>query len=396
MTTLSSLSGAAGIAGIGQTEYSRFSGRSELQLAVEAISAALDDAGLTPKDVDGILKFTMDSNSEAQLIRTLGIPRLRLYGEIGYGGQAGPGLIGHAAAAIAAGHARVVVAFRALNERSGNRFGRADNRMPAQAGRYEARGDGTAAGEFTAPFGLLVPAHGAALAAHRYIHEYNISEEAFASVALVQRRYAARNPNAMMFRRELTMEDYLNGRYIAYPLRLFDCCLESDGAAAVVIVSKEMFRDVKPKVVAEVLSASQSFLRGAEAPDGAYKRDVTSSNAKVTADDLFGMAGLTPRDVDVAEFYEAFAHHVYAQLEGFGFCGPGEGPAFCQAGGTELDGAIPTNTHGGHLSEAYIHGMNHVVESVRQLRGTAVNQVEDAKVAIVSANGWSSVLLGKR
>ena len=396
MTAERTLSRAAGIVGIGQTEYSRRSGRSELQLAVESITTALSDAGLTTADVDGIVKFTDDSSSEAELIRTLGIPRLRFHAQVGYGGQAGPALVGHAAAAIAGGYARVVVAFRSLNERSGNRFGRADNRLPIQDGRYEARGEGTGSGEFTAPFGLLVPVHGAALAAHRYIHQYDISEEAFASVALVQRRYAQQNPNAMMYGQAMTFEDYQNSRLIAYPLRLFDCCLESDGAAAVVIVGTEMFGDVKSPVVAEVLGASQSYIRGTEAPDGAYKQDVTAGPAYETADDLFGMAGLRPDDVDVAEFYEAFAHHVYAQLEGFGFCGPGEGPPFAQAGETELTGSLPTNTHGGHLSEAYIHGMNHVLEAVRQIRGTAANQVENANVAIVSANGWSSVLLGKR
>lgn len=383
--------------GIGQTEFSRRSGRSELQLAAEAILAALGDAGLKPSDVDGIIKYRDDSSSEWDLIRALGIPRLRYHAQLAYGGQSGPGCVAQAAAAIEAGLATVVVVFRALNERSGERFGRADNRVPpADDGVIRAGGDSTFGSQYSAPFGLLAPVHGAALAAHRYIRDYNIPEDAFASVALQQRAYAQQNPNAMMFGRPMTLEDYLASRLIAWPLRVYDCCLETDGAAAVIVVGKERFGDVKPKVVAEILGGAQSLMRGAEAPDGAYKKDVTRGHAWETRDDVFGMAGLTQKDVDVAELYEAFAHHVYAALEGFGFCGPGEGPAFVQAGETKLTGSLPVNTHGGHMSEGYIHGMNHIVEGVRQIRGTAFNQVPDAEVALVSANGFSSILLGRR
>lgn len=371
----------AAIVGIGETDFSRDSGRSEIVLALEAIMAAIKDAGLSPKDIDGLLKFQVDSNSEAEIASCLGLERVRFYGEVGGAGTAGCGLIAHAAAAVAAGLANYVVVYRAMNGRSGRRYGRGEVTM---------RG-GVGPGAFTEPFGQLVPQQSLAMVARRHMHEYGTTSRQFGAVATALRAHANRNPRAIFYDTPLTLEDHQNSRYVVEPFRLFDCCLETDGACAVVVTSAERARDL-PHPPAFILSARQCQ-SGARSAQISYT-DVT---AKLIAPELFGAAGVTPNDIDVAEIYDHFSAMVILALEGYGFCGKGEGGPFVEAGNILWpNGKIPVNTAGGHLSEAYLHIMNHLNDGVRQLRGTATTQVEDAELVLVdSGNGAGALILGR-
>ncbi|BAU84708.1 lipid-transfer protein [Streptomyces laurentii] len=365
------LGGRAAIAGIGATEFSKDSGRSELTLAVEAVHAALDDAGLVPGDVDGLVTFTMDTSPEITVAQAAGIGELSFFSRVHYGGGAACATVQQAALAVAAGVAEVVVCYRAFNERSGRRFG-------SGVQHREPSAEGAALG-WPLPFGLLTPASWVAMTAQRYLHTYGLSPDAFGHVAVTDRRHAATNPAAYFFGRPITLADHAASRWIAEPLRLLDCCQETDGGQALVVTSTERARDLR-RPPAVVVSAAQGAARGQEAMTGFYRDALTGlPEMGVVARRLWRTSGLAPGDIDVAILYDHFTPYVLMQLEEFGFCGPGEGAGFVAAD------ALPLNTHGGQLGEAYLHGMNGIAEAVRQLRGTSVNQVPDADRALVTA-----------
>lgn len=362
----------AAIVGIGQTDFSKQSGRTELALAVDAITAAVEDAGLERHDIDGVVKFTSDTTSELALVSALGLKNLRYYGELGYGGSAHCAVIGHAAMAVTLGLADVVVCYRALNERSGTRLG--TNRTGAEAYGVNA---------FAEPFGMLSPAHRFAMFARRHMVEFGTTSEDFGRVAVAMREHAQRNPRAMMHGRPLTLADHQASRWIVDPLRLFDCCLESDGGVAVVVTSAERARNLR-----QAPCLIRAFAQGTGPdPEGiVFRPDLSVSEATHTAADLFGRAGLERGDVDVAQFYDHFSPFVLFALEAYGFCEPGEAAGFVRSGEISWPhGSLPVNTHGGNLSEAYMHGMGHVIEAVRQLRGTSTCQVADAEIALVGS-----------
>ncbi|MFH8258175.1 lipid-transfer protein [Streptomyces roseolus] len=365
------LGGRAAVAGIGATEFSKDSGRSELSLAVEAVRAALDDAGLAPGDVDGLVTFTMDTSPEITVAQAAGIGELTFFSRVHYGGGAACATVQQAALAVAAGVAEVVVCYRAFNERSGRRFG-------SGVQRREPSAEGAALG-WQLPFGLLTPASWVAMAAQRYLHVYGLTPEVFGHVAVTDRRYAANNPAAYFHGKPITLADHAASRWIAEPLRLLDCCQETDGGQAVVVTTAERARDLRhPPAV--VLAAAQGAGRRQEAMTSFYRDGLTGlPETGVVARQLWQTSGLRPADVDVAVLYDHFTPFVLMQLEEFGFCGPGEGGDFVAAG------ALPINTHGGQLGEAYLHGMNGIAEAVRQLRGTSVNQVPGAARALVTA-----------
>lgn len=392
---MNSLRDRAAIAGIGQTDFSRDSGRPESVLALQAVLAALDDAGLTPRDVDGFVRYSYDSTTEALLTTTLGVPRLGFYGEIGYGGYASAATVAHAAAAIAAGMATAVVCYRALNERSGVRFGRAERHLRASREGVLAPGDRTPMGAFSGPYGLLAPGQCMALWARRYMYEHGLAdaqfEEILGTIAVTQRAYANRNPDAMMRDRPLSLDDYRAGRVISSPFRVYDYCLESDGACAVVLTTAERARDLRQRPV-YVSGAVQSLSPRSE-PVPVYTSSLTQLAHRGMVDQLYRMAGVGPDDVDVASFYDATSIMVLFGLEDFGFAPRGKGGDFILAGGIGPGGRLPVNTSGGHLSEAYIHGMNHITEMVKQLRGTARSQVEGAEVGLVVSGGASALVL---
>jgi acetyl-CoA acetyltransferase len=371
--------GQSAVVGIGATEFSKESGRSELRLACEAVRAALDDCGLRPTDVDGLVTFTMDTNPEIDLARALGIPELTFFSRIHYGGGAACAVLHQAAMAVACGVADVVVAYRAFNERSGRRFGRGTQDRPVEP-TTDAVGR-----SWTTPYGLLTPAQQVAMFARRYLHEHGLTTEAFGRVAVSVREHAATNPHAWFYQRPITLEDHQSSRWITEPLRLLDCCQESDGAQALVITSVERARTL-PHPPAVVAAAAQGSSRDQHMMTSFYRDDlVTLPEMGLVGRQLYAQAGIGPDGVQAAVLYDHFTPFVLVQLEELGFCGRGEADAFVRDGHLRLGGQLPTNTHGGQLGEAYIHGMNGIAEAVRQVRGTAVNQVDGVEHVLVTA-----------
>ncbi|WP_329218932.1 lipid-transfer protein [Streptomyces sp. NBC_01485] len=367
-----SLGGRAAIVGVGATEFSKDSGRSELRLAVESVRAALADAGLAPADVDGLVTFTMDTNPEITVAQACGMGELSFFSRVHYGGGAACATVQQAALAVATGVAEVVVCYRAFNERSGRRFG-------SGVRHREPSAEGTALG-WSLPFGLLTPASWVAMAAQRYLYTFGMTpEEAFGPVAVTARRHAATNPAAYFHDRPITLADHAASRWIAEPLRLLDCCQETDGGQALVVTSVERARDL-PQPPAVVAAAAQGAGRAQEQMTSFYRDDLTGlPEMSVVARQLWRSSGLAPADIDVGILYDHFTPFVLMQLEEFGFCAPGEAAAFV------AEDRLPLNTHGGQLGEAYLHGMNGIAEAVRQLRGTSVNQLPGASRTLVTA-----------
>ncbi|MFD9405512.1 lipid-transfer protein [Streptomyces sp. NPDC059989] len=369
--TRDELGGRAAIAGIGATEFSKDSGRSELKLAVEAVHAALDDAGLTPADVDGMVTFTMDTSPEITVAQAAGIGDLSFFSRIHYGGGAACATVQQAALAVATGVAEVVVCYRAFNERSGRRFG-------SGVQQREPSAEGAALG-WSLPWGLLTPASWVAMTAQRYLHAYNLTPEAFGHVAVTDRRHAANNPAAYFHGKPITLADHAASRWIVEPLRLLDCCQETDGGQALVITTTERARDLR-HAPAVITAAAQGAGRRQEGMTSFYRDDLTGlPEMDVVARQLWRTSGLRPSDIDVGILYDHFTPFVLMQLEEFGFCKQGEAADFVAAD------ALPLNTHGGQLGEAYLHGMNGIAEAVRQLRGTSVNQAAGAEHVLVTA-----------
>ena len=376
---MSGLSGKAVIAGIGATDFSKDSGRSELRLAAEAVTAALVDAGLTPSDVDGLTSFTMDTNTEAAVARSVGIPDLKFFSRIHYGGGAACATVQQAAMAVATGVADVVVAYRAFNERSGMRFGQVNSGLVQQV---NSSGTDNA---FSYPHGLSTPAAFVAMVAQRYMHEYGATSEDFGRVAVTDRTHAATNPNAFFYGKPITLEDHQNSRFIAEPLHLLDCCQESDGGIAIVVTSPERAKDLKQKP-AVIAAAAQGSGSDQYIMTSYYRPELAGlPEMELVGRQLWDQAGLGPQDMDLAILYDHFTPYVLMQLEELGFCGRGEAKDFIADGAIDLDGSLPLNTHGGQLGEAYIHGMNGIAEGVRQIRGTSVNQVSGAQNVLVTA-----------
>jgi acetyl-CoA acetyltransferase len=364
----------AAIVGIGATDFSKDSGRSELQLAAEAVRAALQDAGLEPSDVDGLVSFTMDTNAEIAVARELGIPELTFFSRVHYGGGAACATVQQAAMAVETGAAKVVVCYRAFNERSGHRFGQVQTAAAVNIDN-----------SWSYPMGLGTPAAMVAMFARRYMHEYGATSEDFGRIAVIDRKHAATNPHAWFHNRPITLDDHQASRWISEPLRLLDCCQETDGGVALVVTSAERARDL-PQKPAYVKAATQGSSVDQFTMTSYYRDDLTRlPEMGVVARGLWEKSGIGPSDVDVAVLYDHFTPFVLVQLEELGFCGRGEAKDFVASGALELGGSLPLNPHGGQLGEAYLHGMNGIAEGVRQVRGTAVNQVADVEHVLVTA-----------
>jgi acetyl-CoA acetyltransferase len=402
------------IAGIGQTAYGKRLPGTAWELAIEAVLAACADAGIDPADVDGLCRFTapFETVTEAMLVRTLGIRELTWFSQAPHGGEALGAVLAQAAAAIAAGLASTVVIYRALSQSQGGRFGRADGAfsggtIPPRPPRGDA-GDIVVPEQdnlsFAWPYGLMSPGQLFALWAARYEAAHGLTREqltrALGSIAITQRAYANRNPDAMMKDRTLDWDTYLNARMISEPLRLFDLCLENDGACALVVTSADRARALAASggagaVPVYILSATQTLAPYNE-PMGIYvPGDLLELFPPAAAERLFARAGVTRADIDVAEFYDASSYMPLRSLESYGFVPDGQAWRYVTEEGTGPESPLPVNTHGGHLSEAYLHGMNGVLEAVRQLRGTAVNQVADAGIALVGAPAGSATILAR-
>ncbi|MCX6532884.1 MAG: lipid-transfer protein [Actinobacteria bacterium] len=373
------LGGKAAIIGIGATEFSKESGRSEMSLASEAVAAAIADAGLTPSDVDGMVTYSSDNNPEVEIARHVGIGSLRHFSRVHYGGGAACGTVALAAMAVATGVADVVVCYRAFNERSGRRFGAGIQDIPNAATAERAQFS------WTTPFGQLTPASWVAMVARRYMHLYGATSQDFGRVAVAGRRHAATNPAAWFYNQPITLEEHQASRWIVDPLHLLDCCQESDGGQALVITSAERARDL-PNTPALIVATAQGAGEEQWTMTSFFRDDIAQlPEMKVVADELWTSSGLTPADIQTAILYDHFTPYVLMQLEEFGFCGRGEAKDFIKDGALEMGGTLPINTHGGQLGEAYIHGMNGIAEAVRQVRGTSVNQVDNVENVLVTA-----------
>lgn len=372
------LKGKSAIAGIGATEFSKESGRSELQLSCEAVLDALEDCGLSAKDVDGLVTFTMDNSSEIAVARELGMGDLRFFSRINYGGGAACGTVQQAAIAVATGVADVVVCYRGFNERSGMRFGQVSNWAATQV---NSNGLDNA---FSYPYGLSTPAATVAMQATRYMHEYGATSADFGAVAVADRKHAATNPKAFFYGKPITLEEHQASRWIAEPLHLLDCCQESDGAVAIVVTTPERAADLKQKP-AIISAAAQGSAPDQYVMTSYYRDNIGVPEMGVVGRELWRQSGLAPDDIATAVLYDHFTPYVLMQLEELGFCGRGEAKDFVKDGAIELGGRLPLNTHGGQLGEAYIHGMNGIAEGVRQVRGTSVNPVPDVEHVLVTA-----------
>ncbi len=388
--TAHALRDGAAIVGIGQTEFSKNSGRSELQLACEAVKAALDDAGLRPSDVDGMTTFSMDTSQEIEVARAVGIGDLTFFSRVEYGGGAAMGTLLHAVMAVATGVAKTVVVYRAFNERSGRRYstGISEGIVTSDLVHWG----------WYLPFGLLTPPSWVAMFAQRYMHETGTTSLDLGRVAVATRQYAVTNPNAWFFGRPITLEDHQISRMIADPLRLLDCCQESDGGCASVVTTPERARDLRGPA-ALVRGVAQAAGADQEQMTSYYRPDMTRlPEMDLVAQQVYAISGLRPDDVDAAILYDAFTPIVLWQLESFGFCKRGEAKDFVRDGHLEIGGRLPTNTNGGQLSEAYIHGMNGVNEGVRLIRGTSVNQPRKNDHVLVTGGvgvPTSGMILGK-
>ena len=382
----------AAIAGIGATEFSKASGRSELQLAAECSKAACDDAGINPADIDGMITFTIDNSDEVNLARCLGVKDLAYTTRIPGGGAAAAATLFQAMALVNSGACKNVLIWRAMNERSQYRFGQNQN---TTGGYTAAAANGTGSLLWCVPYGAMTPASWAGLSAGRYMQKYGVTNRDFGMVSVQQRAYAATNPKAWFYEKPITIEEHQASKWIIEPvLRLLDCCQESDGGVAILVTSLERARDLKQKPV-KISGATQSIPYNSEVITNYYHDDLTiMPEAHGTAKRLYAQTGLRPSDIQAAMIYDAFTPFVLMQLEGFGFCKVGEAKDFIKSGNLALDGALPINTHGGLIGEAYIHGINSMAEGVRQVRGTAVNQVKRVQNVLVTS-GMAGAILSK-
>ena len=403
----------AHIAGVGETRYARWGqigDVTEHALACQAIQRAVADAGLSIDDVDGLASFADDRNEAVFLAAELGLPALR-FGNMVWlpGGGGGCAAVGNAAMAVETGQAEVVVVYRSLCQGQFFRFGTggldasAPVVEPPRPTVNHANSLMLASMGYAMPYGLVMAAAAYALPTRRHMHLYGTTSEQLGRIAVTFREHASRNPRAVMGKRTMTLADHQASPMIADPHRLFDCCLESDGACAVVVTTRERARDLAVRPV-EILASEQGAPKGyafgpftnANIADEIY----ATGGGEEMAGRLYRKAGVGPRDVAVAQIYDHFTGCVLMQLEDYGFCKRGEGGPFVESGALAWEGgSLPTNTHGGSLSEAYIHGLNHVVEGVRALRGESTSPVDGAEVCLVTSAACvpsSALLLGRR
>ncbi len=355
----------AAVVGIHALPFSKNIGMTERHAGALAVLGALADAGLTVADVDGMFRFVWENTTEMEMARILGVPNIRAFGEVDYGGGAGCPTIAHAALAIENSLADVVVVWRARNRSSGGRP-------------WVSQLHATGQDQFERPYHIVRPVDGMALHARFWIEKYGWTPEVLGRVAVQQRANARRNPAALM-QKPMTMDDYLSSRLIADPLRLFDCCLETDAAMAMVLTTAERAAD---------LDVTPAYVTGFGMGSGPqmtamtfyYGEELGVTPARYVAPELWRNTGLTPKDVDVVQFYDAFTPQIPLGFEEYGFCGEGEAPAYMAAGAHP-----PYNTSGGGLSEAYVHGFNLLVEGVRQVRGTSTTQAPNVRHSLVTS-----------
>jgi acetyl-CoA acetyltransferase len=344
------------------------------------------DAGLQLSDVDGLCTYGVnDSIAPNILSQALGIQSLSFFVDQFYGGSVSLTMLGQATLALSAGVADCVVCYRALNGRSGSRMNGSSNSAGRQPWDMQ----------FKISAGCVAPSQEIAMAARAHMLKYGTTSEDFGRIAVLSRTNAIDNDRAMM-RKPMTMDDYLASRWIVDPFRMFDCCLETDGAVAVVLVRADRAKDLPHR---PVLVQGAAWGGGITVVNNGHV-DLTDSPAKPIAQRLYAAAGLGPSDIEFAELYDCFTYNVLSQIEGYGFAEPGTvGARLAEGDFDRTGGSLPINTHGGLLSEGYLHGMNHVYEAVQQIRGEAVHrQVERHDTALVTGqlgyvSGYSSAAI---
>ncbi|MBW2497916.1 MAG: transporter [Deltaproteobacteria bacterium] len=373
------MSREACIVGIGETDFCRKpgSGKSQLGLQLEACLAAIADAGLEPSEIDGIMPFPNLGEAE-HFSDELGCKTIRYAATIHMGGAAPVASLGAAAAALAAGMVNHVLIPAGWNGYSGARVRETVSQDLASIP------GGAIARDYYLPYGFGAPPQWYSVMARRHMHEFGTRPEQLGAIAVAMRKHAQQNPKALMQGKPLSLDDYMASPMLADPYRLFDCCLETDGGAAVVLTTAERARDLPHKPVTIMAGGcAQPY----PADEITTRSDIFRTGLSIAAPETFGRAGVTPGDMDFAMVYDCFTFEVLQQLEEAGFCERGEGGSFVEGGRIELGGELPVNTHGGLLSEAHVLGMTHITEAVRQLRGQAEGrQIEDAKMGVVT--GW--------
>ncbi|MGH8988352.1 MAG: thiolase C-terminal domain-containing protein [Acidimicrobiales bacterium] len=387
--------GRTAVVGVGQTPLTKAAEQSVLELALDACLEALADAGIAPSDVDGLLRFAapFETVSHAEIVRNLGIRDLGYFGEVPLGGEASAGMLHHAVGALVSGRASVVLAYRSIKQSSGNRFGRADQALhggPPADEDMHVGGDAA----FTWPYWMMAPAHLFALWASRYLEEAGITEaqlrRSLGRVAIDQRGYANNRPGALLHHRTLDVDQFEAGRMISWPLNLFMICLENDGACAAVLTTVERAASLDGPAV-PILATCQSMAPRRE-PGSMYGDDLLEIIPPSRITRLWAEAGISPREISVAELYDATSLMTLLSLEQYGFTPHRRAWQHVIEHGIGLGSPLPVNTHGGHLADGYVHGMTGVIEAVRQVRGTATNQVAGVSTSFFGGVSGSAAI----
>lgn len=383
------LKGRVAIAGVGETVYRKHgqSPDAEFKLALDAILRACEDAGISPREIDGFASYGDDRSEAVRLASALGLPRLRSATmQWGGGGGGSCAAVANGAAAIVSGQADCVVAFRSLAQGQYGRFG-------------QSSASGTVSGEraYLVPYGVISPPQRFAMRVRRYMHEHGVRKDAMRAIALASYHHAQANPRAVMHGKPLDIAKYDTSRWIVEPFRLYDCCMENDGAAAVVMVPAERAKDLASKPVYLLGAAAGSGYRFATHAHNSA--EYASANFATIAEDLYRMAGIGPSDVGVVQSYENFTGGVVMALAEHGLFRPEEANEFLTLENLVApNGRLPLNTSGGNLAECYMHGFEQVIEAVRQVRGTSTAQAPRNDVALVIGGPMvapvSSLLMG--
>ncbi len=380
---MDSLKDQSCITGVGETAYTRGTDKKEFTLMLEASVNAIADAGLGPHDIDGIIPPPTPFATSEHFAANLGIEDMRYAATVHMGGASSVTALQSAALAVTYGVAKHVLIPFGWKGYSGSRVrSLGSDKGSSMSGALGALMN--TVNEYYLPFGASVPVQWYAWMATRHKALYNVPDEATGAIALASRKHAQLNDKAYMRGRPLTMDDYLNSRWVAKPFRLFDCCLETDGACAVVISAAERARDCKhTPVYISGIAEGHPY----PADDIPARPDPFKIGLSFATPQALQMAEIDRKDLDFIEVYDCFTYVVLLQLEALGLCQRGEGADFVKDGRLELGGELPMNTHGGLHSEAHVAGLNHVVEATRQLRhDCGERQVPSAQFGLVT--GW--------
>jgi len=371
---MSGIKDKVAIIGLGEIPIGKNLSQSETEMACQAVKLALDDAGVRPDEVDGLTSFSIETTDEEDLARNLGMGEVTFFARSPVGGGGGCATVGYAAMAVATGQCEVAVAWR-----SRKRSGAAQRPWMGTPPRVSGRG------MWLQPPGIIRPVDELALIWQRYMHEYGGTRDHLCNVALACRAHANRKPNSVMYERPLDRDTYFQGRWVSEPLSLYDCCLETDLAQAVVLVSAERAKDYRNKPV-YVHAFGQGITPDASLLGACFGKDPLHTQGFVASEILYRRSDFKAKDIDVAQLYDSFTPWVLIQLESYGFCGRGEAGPFSDDGALQLGGRLPINTGGGSLSDGYSHGYNHIIEGVKQMRGASTSQVEDEKSCLVTSS----------